>query len=39
MAYLEADAEKIPLDALGTTANPVNWTIEAIVIYGRGVVV
>ena len=30
MAYLEADAEKIPLDALGTTANAVNWTIEAI---------
>jgi hypothetical protein len=27
MAYLEADAEKIPLDALGTTANAVNWTI------------
>jgi hypothetical protein len=36
MAYLEADAEKIPLDALGTTANAVNWTIEAIVIYGKG---
>ena len=30
MAYLEADAEKIQLDALGTTANAVNWTIEAI---------
>jgi hypothetical protein len=30
MAYLEADAEKILLDALGTTENAVNWTIEAI---------
>jgi hypothetical protein len=30
MAYLEAGAEKILLDALGTTANAVNWTIEAI---------
>jgi hypothetical protein len=30
MAHLEAGAEKILLDALGTTANAVNWTIEAI---------